>query len=68
MVRNGSVNSLLDTNSLNIDYLRPRSTTMQPAGLESGENPGLLAGSANENIDNLRLLENIIVKGCDLGL
>ena len=41
---------------------------MQPAGLESGENPGLLAGAPNENIDKLRLLENILVKGCDLGL
>jgi len=62
------VNSLLDTDSLNIGYLRPRSTTMQPADLDSGENPGLLAGAPSENIDKLRLLGNIVVKGCDLGL
>jgi hypothetical protein len=68
MVRNCSMNSFLDTDSLNIDYLRPRGTTLQPVGIESGENSGLLAGSMNENIDKLRLLGSIIVKGCDLSL
>ena len=62
------MNSFLDTDSLNIGYLRPRSTTMQPADLESGENQGLLAGPINENIDKLRLLENIVVKGCNFSL
>ena len=68
MVRNDSANSLFDTDSFNIGYLRPRAATMQPVGLASGENTGFLADSANENLDKLRLLENIIVKGCDLGL
>jgi hypothetical protein len=68
MVRNGSVNSFLETNSLNIGYLRPRGTTMQPVDPESGEILGFLADAINENIDNLRLLENIIVKGHHLGL
>lgn len=68
MVRNGSMSSFFDTNSLNIDYLRPRGTIIQPADLELTENQGLLEGPKNENIDKLRLLENIIVKGCDLGI
>jgi hypothetical protein len=62
------MNSVLDTDSLNIGYLRPRGTTMQPAGLDPGENPGLLVGSTNENIDKLRLLANIVVKDGGLGL
>jgi hypothetical protein len=41
---------------------------MQLSDLVSGENQGLLAGPINENIDKLRLLENIVVKGCNLGL
>lgn len=60
--------SFLDTNSLNIGYLRPRGTTMQPIDLVSGEILGFLPCPINENIDNLRLLENIIVKGRHTGL
>jgi len=41
---------------------------MQPEVPDPGGNPGLLADSINENIDKLRLLVNIIVKDCDLGL
>ena len=41
---------------------------MQRIDPESGEILGFLAHPINENIDNLRLLENIIVKGKDLGL